>query len=162
MPDPPPAPLATGPRRMSLLAFHRLPEEHTFPDAPVAYVLITLWHAGRPLFAYQRKRGLWELPGGGIEPGETPRQAAVRELWEETGQRLTGDALRFAGFTRTALGEAQRVLYGALFTACTEGPLPFVPNAEVAALHWREGDEPFPGGGPVQTVDEYLVRCCRD
>lgn len=29
--------------------------------------------------------GTWGVPGGGIEPGELPKEAAVRELVEETG-----------------------------------------------------------------------------
>lgn len=35
----------------------------------------------------------WVTPGGGIDPGETPREAAVRELAEETGLRVSEDEL---------------------------------------------------------------------
>ena len=34
-------------------------------------------------------RGLWSVPGGRVEAGETPRQAVVREVEEETGLRIT-------------------------------------------------------------------------
>lgn len=38
-------------------------------------------------------RRWWVTPGGGIDPGETEREAAVRELAEETGYRTTEDRL---------------------------------------------------------------------
>ena len=44
--------------------------------------------AGRVLLARMgtgADRGRWTLPGGGVEPGEHPDQAVLRELYEETG-----------------------------------------------------------------------------
>ena len=32
-------------------------------------------------------RHAWQMPQGGIDPGEEPRQAALRELYEETNIR---------------------------------------------------------------------------
>ncbi|MCK0111150.1 NUDIX domain-containing protein [Ornithinimicrobium sp. F0845] len=34
------------------------------------------------------QREVWGLPGGGLDPGEDPVDGAVREVWEETGQRV--------------------------------------------------------------------------
>lgn len=36
-------------------------------------------------YRYPVGEGVWEIPAGGIEPGETPTEAAVREVREELG-----------------------------------------------------------------------------
>ena len=38
-------------------------------------------------------RGLWSVPGGRVEPGESTEQAAVREVGEEAGLRIVVEAL---------------------------------------------------------------------
>lgn len=42
---------------------------------------------GRFLMVRNRKRA-WEMPGGKMEPGETPTQAVIREFLEETGYEI--------------------------------------------------------------------------
>ncbi len=44
-------------------------------------------HDGRVLLLFHAKMGLWLPPGGHIEHGELPDEAAVREVFEETGVR---------------------------------------------------------------------------
>lgn len=51
---------------------------------------ILLFHALTP---DQTPDGWWELPGGGIDPGESYLDAAVREIWEETGLILDPGAV---------------------------------------------------------------------
>ena len=41
--------------------------------------------AEKILFLVRADNGLWDLPGGAVDPGETPTQAIVREVREETG-----------------------------------------------------------------------------
>src|ERR1051326_4111055 len=63
--------------------------EHSPPeDAPLPAALVALWRGACVLMVFDRFRQQWELPGGGIEPGETPRQAALRELLDRKSTRL--------------------------------------------------------------------------
>jgi 8-oxo-dGTP diphosphatase len=48
--------------------------------------------AGRMLLilrGHEPGKGLWSIPGGRIEPGETDEQAVIREVLEETGLTVT-------------------------------------------------------------------------
>ncbi|HSG35905.1 MAG TPA: RNA pyrophosphohydrolase [Paracoccaceae bacterium] len=67
------------------------PEEIArLPYRPCVGVMIA--NAEGKVFVGQRKdrfQDAWQMPQGGIDKGEAPREAALREMWEETG--ITAD-----------------------------------------------------------------------
>ena len=54
-----------------------------------AVTMVCRDEAGRVLLARHADNDRWGLPGGSVDPDETPANAAVRELWEEAGVRAT-------------------------------------------------------------------------
>lgn len=71
----------------------------------------------------------WYAPGGGLEPGESHQEAAMRELWEETGHRAKIESSpiweREIEFTFNGIDYQQRELYFLIHTKGFE-PIPQV------------------------------------
>ena len=71
---------------------------------------------GRILVVRKRGTSRYMLPGGKIEAGETPAQAAVRELFEEVGAELDPAHLTFLGeWTAPAANEPDHTVLGHIF-----------------------------------------------
>lgn len=68
------------------------------------------------LLVHRRDMDLWDLPGGGMEVGETPVEAAIRETKEETGLDVEIDGLLAVG-----VGIPPENVLGFLFLARLSG-----------------------------------------
>ncbi len=99
--------------------------------------------SGDDLLLIQRRRepdaGLWNAPGGKVNLGEDPREAAQRELLEETG---LGIRLRFRGIATVVVRSTREHWAIFLFTGrarsrtvrpSEEGPLRWVSPRELAS-----------------------------
>jgi len=130
--------------------FHEVPE-HAFGALPAPVFAIIMAHTDHGVvLVLNRVRQVWELPGGFIDSGESPRQAAIRELAEEAGC-VARDA-RWLGMVEVNDGQTR---FGALLY-CEVDPAPagFSSNETLALDFWRAGHQPAPLG----ESDEMLLR----
>ena len=112
-----------------LQEYINIPEEEIsdYPNVTGSYAIVKV--CGKYLIGYNIWRKQWEFPAGGIEEGETARQAAYRELLEETHQ---GDlALEFKGLFKVTDSHGKQK-YQAVFLGEKEALEPFTCS---------EGDE---------------------
>jgi len=107
-------------------------------------VLVQQRPPGKPM------AGLWEFPGGKVEPGEVPEAALVRELEEELGIALARDDLVPLTFASESLGERHLILLLYVLREWTGVPEPHHATSlrwarphELRALAMPPADLPF-------------------
>ena len=100
--------------------------------------------------------GLWEFPGGKIEPGERPEQALIRELREELGIEVSAACLAPFVFTSHAY-DSFHLLMPLYLLRRWSGT---VQRREHAALKWVKPSQL--SDYPMPPADGPLVAWLRD
>jgi ADP-ribose pyrophosphatase YjhB (NUDIX family) len=94
---------------------------------------------GQVLLGRRADTGIWALPGGIVEPGEEPADAAVREIFEETGVMAVPEALAavtVSGLITYQNGDVVRYLE-LLFRCRAAGGEARVNDTESVEVNWH-------------------------
>jgi 8-oxo-dGTP diphosphatase len=93
---------------------------------------VVLREDGRVAVVHRPKYDDWSLPKGKLDPGETFEEAALREVWEETGLRCSL-VRELPSVHYEARGRSKVVRYWLMAVESDPG---FQPNDEVDSLRW--------------------------
>ncbi|MCM3616077.1 NUDIX hydrolase [Sutcliffiella horikoshii] len=117
---------------IEFLDFISLSEEDMFQFQPLAGSFAVIKCEGKYLMCYNAWREQWELPAGRREGDETPKECAIRELFEETGQVETG--LEFKGLLKSKKATSGEIRYNPVYLTEVEKLQPFIENDETSEI----------------------------
>jgi 8-oxo-dGTP diphosphatase len=119
-----------------------MPDPRLNPTRPVLAVSVAIFREGRVLLAARGRepmKGVFTLPGGAVELGETLSEAALREVREETGLmvRLAGFVTHQEVLHLGADGRAERHYVICVFAANWDGGEP-ITTEEASEYRWAD------------------------
>jgi ADP-ribose pyrophosphatase len=113
-----------------------------YPDAPRVAVGAVITHQNEVLLVRRGKapaKGLWAIPGGSVNLGETLQAAAEREVLEETGLYIKAGAVIYA-FEKIQRDEVGRVQFHYvildLVAEALDPTQPLTPADDVSDAGW--------------------------
>lgn len=107
-------------------------EEELHQYTPLAGSYAVIKCEDKYLLCYNNWRKQWEIPAGKRDKNETPKECAIRELYEETGQHV--EDLTFKGLLKVKNLSNGTIKYNPVYATIIEQLKPFQKNNETSEI----------------------------
>lgn len=135
-----------------------------YPDAPRVAVGAVVRHQDKVLLVLRNQapaEGVWAIPGGSVELGETLQVAAEREILEETGLQIKAGPIIYT-FDLIQRDEAGRIQYHYviidLLAQAIDPTQPLRPADDVRDAAWFNLSDLDDPDLPVSETTRYLLQ----
>ncbi len=138
-------------------------DNRRFPPRPVLGVGALIFNRDQVLLVERGKpplQGCWSLPGGCVETGERLEDAVIREVFEETGLRVTADSIATV-FERIMPGASGVCEYHYVLVDfyCTIQGGELRPGDDSKSVQWFDIDA-LAGVRMTEGTREVIEACC--